>query len=180
MATYSMRSFDRRLDWLSYRQDGQEGDGMRNRWYIEIERTFGDETSIDEYSGIRHDTYDEALDEYREASAIFPASTYITNEIVDDDINIVHKIVTDHNADTTTFILQTTPDNEYWYWEVSNQDIREYFKKDRVYTLAIALNGHITPIAAKVFCNDIDNADKGTSVAGFKTIDEALKDIGII
>jgi hypothetical protein len=98
-----------------------------------------------------------------------------------DYINKVHKIITDHKTDTTTFIIQTDGDQDFWWWQVDNTDIREYFKAHNTGTnLVIALNGHITPTAADIFANDIDNTDKGTSGAAYETIDEILKEFNIL
>ena len=100
---------------------------------------------------------------------------------MNDYINKVHKIITDNKSDTTTFIIQTDGDQDFWYWQVDNTDIREYFKAHNTGTnLVIALNGHITPTAADIFANDIDNTDKGTSCAGYETIDEILREFQII
>lgn len=99
-----------------------------------------------------------------------------------DYINKVHKVITDHKTDTTTFIIQTEGDTDFWWWQVDNQDIRDYFnnRTDKTYRVVIAINGHMTPTASEIFANDIDNTDKGTSCAGYETIDEILKEFQII
>lgn len=98
---------------------------------------------------------------------------------MNDYINKVHKIITD--GTTTTFIIQTDGDSDFWFWTVDNTDIREYFKAHNTDTnLVIALNGHITPTAAEIFANDIDNSDKGTSSSSYDTIDEILKEFNIL
>ncbi len=99
-----------------------------------------------------------------------------------DYINKVHKIITDNKTDTTTFIIQTDGDKDFWWWQVDNTDIREYFTKkhDPGTIFVIALNGHITPTAADIFANDLDNTDKGTSSAGYDTIEDILREFNII
>lgn len=92
-------------------------------------------------------------------------------------INKVEKTIEDGN--TTVFIIRTIgdEDNRYWWWQVHNDDIRDYFKKHSTGTgLVIALNGHITPTAAEIFVNDIRNTDKGTSGSDYKTIDEIINE----
>jgi len=99
---------------------------------------------------------------------------------MNDYINKVHKIITDGN--TTTFIIQTEGDSDFWFWQVDNTDIRNYFRthKSAGTTLVIALNGHLTPTAANIFANDLDNTDKGTSCGGYDTIEDILREFNII
>ena len=98
-----------------------------------------------------------------------------------DYINKVHKVIYDDKTGTTTFIIQTDGDQDYWWWQVDTGDIFHYFKeKDEPLGIIRTISEHLTKAQAERFCNDLDNTDKGTSCASFDTIDEALKDLGIL
>lgn len=99
---------------------------------------------------------------------------------MNDYINKVHKIIYDDKTGTTSFIIQTDGDKDFWYWQVDTGDIFDYFKeKDEPFGIIRTVSGHLTKRQAEQFCNDIDNTDKGTSVASFDTIEDALKNLGI-
>lgn len=96
-------------------------------------------------------------------------------------MNKVHKIITDNKTGTIAFILQTEGDQGFWYWYVNEDTVRNYFKDNKdnlAYYNTITYT--LSREQAERFCNDIDNTDKGVSVSGYNTIDEILKELGIL
>lgn len=96
-----------------------------------------------------------------------------------DNVNNVKKVIS--LTDSIVFIIKTEDDDDFWYWQVSTEDVADYFRKNRnalgVYR---TYAGTLTKGLAEQFGNDIDNSDKGCSCGGFDTIDEILKDFGIL
>jgi len=94
-----------------------------------------------------------------------------------DNINKVHKIVYDDKTGTIAFIIQTDGDQDFWCWYVNEDTVRNYYR-DKGDKLAYynTETATLSKEQAERFCNDIDNTDKGVSVASFDTIDKAIED----
>lgn len=96
-------------------------------------------------------------------------------------MNEVKKIV--YNGNSIYFILQTEGDQDFWWWEVSVSDVRDYFvdkglesidNASAVYELACE---KLSKAHAEQFCNDADNDTLGCSCASFETAEEATMDV---
>jgi hypothetical protein len=100
---------------------------------------------------------------------------------MNDYINKVHKIIYDDKTGTIAFILQTDGDQDFWYWQVSKYDIHDYFRnKGDNFGMVRAYSGRLTKAQAEEICNSLELSDKGVSGANFETIEDALKDLGIL
>lgn len=100
---------------------------------------------------------------------------------MNDYINKVHKVIYDNKTGTITFIIQTDGDQDYWYWYLNEDTVRNYYK-DHGDKLAYynAIGKTLSREQAERFCNDFDNSDKGVSVASYDTIDEILREFNIL
>lgn len=83
-------------------------------------------------------------------------------------MNNVIKVISKNGA--YIFIIQTDGEEGFWCWEVSEGVWLNYWGSpvDR------------TPKTCEQFANDLDNGDKGTSWGSYDTIEEILKEEGII
>ena len=91
-------------------------------------------------------------------------------------MNRVYKII--RNGDSTTFIIKTDGDNDFWFWTVYTSDIFDYFKKQGRNDLLLSYGlGHISKQGAEMFANDPCNDTLGCSCGGFDTVDDAINDI---
>ena len=88
-------------------------------------------------------------------------------------MNEVKKIV--YNGNAIYFILQTEGDQDFWWWEVSRNDVRNYFSNNAVAYLELTSN-KLSKAHAEQFCNDADNDTLGCSCASFETAEEAAVD----
>lgn len=97
----------------------------------------------------------------------------------EDIINQVKKVV--YDGSTVNFIIQTQGDNDFWYWQVCRTDIVDYFNRKNQPAAIFQLAHDMLAIAScEEFCNDIENDLLGVSCSSFETIEDALKDLGVI
>lgn len=92
---------------------------------------------------------------------------------------VIKLIRTDYSI---IFILQTEGDDDFWWWEVSKEDFRNYWKNLYTGSRAWGVYGatyNTNQKQAEQFANDIENSDKGTSCSSFSTVEDALRDLGI-
>ena len=95
----------------------------------------------------------------------------------EDIINQIQKVVYDDY--TIHFIIQTQGDNDFWYWSVNRYDVKEYFKKSSSALFELA-NNKLSKRHCNIFINDCNNDLLGVSCASFETIEDVLKDLGVI
>lgn len=95
-----------------------------------------------------------------------------------DIINNVLKVV--YMDGTMSFIIQTTGDSDFWYWQVDKWDVIQYFETRNnaaaVYQLAHEKLGKNNCLD---FVNDIDNGGLGFSSGSFDNISDCLKDLEV-
>lgn len=97
--------------------------------------------------------------------------------------NHVVKVITDTDAKTYIFIINTEGDQDFWWWQVDFSDVAKYFKEsgyNPLYLYSLYSTGGLTQTMAEMFCNDIDNTLYGVSCSSYKAIDEILKEFEII
>ena len=93
--------------------------------------------------------------------------------------NNVKKVVYDGSA--ITFIIQTKGDNDFWFWNVSRQAVFDYFNKNNLSVALFELSHDaLSFYHASIFCDDCDNDTLGCSGGSFETIEDALKDLGVL
>ena len=84
-------------------------------------------------------------------------------------------------GNTINFIIKTEEDTDFWFWQVSEADVFDYFAKMKgirgaafVYQIA---SGNITPECAEMFVNDPENGTLGCSCGGYDTIEEVIEEL---
>lgn len=94
-------------------------------------------------------------------------------------VNKVEKVIRDGSS--IVFIIKTDGDQDYWYWQVSEEDVADFFRLNRnAYGVYRTLAGKMTKGLAEQFVNSDEYSDKGCSCGGYNTIDEILKEFGIL
>lgn len=91
-------------------------------------------------------------------------------------MNKVHKII--YRDNEITFVIQTEGESHFWWWSVTKDEARPYFEKIKgLFNLEAE---RITPAQADKFVNDYDNSTLGISSSPYESIDEILKEQGIL
>ena len=85
-------------------------------------------------------------------------------------INKVCEIITRDNA--ICFILNTSGETDYWYWEISRGTWNSYWKDKN----PACLNGDIPEWAAAEFVNSDECSSCGCSCASYVTVEDAISD----
>ena len=97
----------------------------------------------------------------------------------EDIINQVLKVV--YDGSTVNFIIQTKGDVDYWYWQLAKADVVDYFsRKNQPVAVFQLAHEMLAKKSCEIFCNDIENDLLGVACSSFKTIEDALKDLGVI
>ena len=96
-----------------------------------------------------------------------------------DFYNKIQKVV--YDGATVTFIIQTEGESDFWHWSVNWHDVADYFQnhKNKVALLEL-VNEKLSPVNCNIFINDLENDTLGCSCCSFDSIEDALKDLGVI
>lgn len=96
-----------------------------------------------------------------------------------DIINHVQKVV--YDGSTVSFIIQTDGDNDFWWWSVCWREVADYFQEHHKPSAINELaNEKLSKIHCEQFVNDCDNDMLGVSCSSFATVEDALKDLGVL